>query len=90
MIEISFATSFTRVFKKKIKNRKEIENLFWECVDIFIENPFHNSLKTHKLSGKLKNLWGFSIEYNLRVIFYFENNKTQAIFVDIGSHNEVY
>jgi len=90
MIEIAFTTSFKRVFKKKIKTNKEIEDLFWDTVNIFINDPFANSLKTHKLSGKLKNLWSFSIKYNLRVIFYFEDNNTKAIFVNIGTHDEVY
>lgn len=89
-MEISFAQSFKRAFKRKIKTRKEIEDLFWEAVSIFTENPFHPSLRTHKLSGKLKEMWSFSIEYDISVIFQFEENKTKAIFTDIGAHDEVY
>ena len=90
MVEITFSSSFKRAFKKKIKIRKAIENLFWEAVSIFVEDPFHHSLRTHKLSGKLKDLWSFSVEYNLRVLFYFKKNNTKAIFMDIGTHDEVY
>jgi len=50
---------------------------------------FEPQLKTHKLTGKLQDLWSFSIDYDLRVIFYFVN-ETNAVFVDIGSHDEVY
>jgi addiction module RelE/StbE family toxin len=58
-------------------------------VELFKNNPFDPKLRTHKLSGKLKDLWSFSIEYDLRVIFSFaEQNK--VIFVDIGGHKEVY
>jgi len=89
-MEIAFSSSFKRAFKKKIKERKEIEDLFWETATLFIQDPFHSSLKTHKLTGKLKNLWSFSVEYDLRVIFYFEENNSKAVFVDIGSHDEVY
>ncbi|HOM88915.1 MAG TPA: type II toxin-antitoxin system mRNA interferase toxin, RelE/StbE family [Spirochaetota bacterium] len=89
-MEIAFSSSFKRAFKKKIKNRNEIEDLFWEAVSLFIQDPFHSSLKTHKLSGKLKNLWSFSVEYDMRVIFFFEENNSKAIFIDIGSHEEVY
>ena len=47
--------------------------------------------KTHKLSGKLKGLWSFSIEYDLRVVFFFTNDKPKkAVFVDMGTHDEVY
>ncbi|RUT05845.1 hypothetical protein DSM107010_54330 [Chroococcidiopsis cubana SAG 39.79] len=55
----------------------------------FTIDPFAPSLKTHKLSGKLKEFWSFSVDYNERVLFYFiEEGK--AMFVDIGSHDEVY
>ena len=51
--------------------------------------PFDKTLRTHKLSGKLKEYWSVSIEYDLRVIFYFEDAET-AVFVDLGTHKEVY
>ena len=89
-MDIAFSASFKRSFKKKIKDRKVIENLFWEVTALFIQDPFHPSLKTHKLSGKLKDLWSFSVEYDLRVIFYFEDKNSKAIFVFIGSHDEAY
>ena len=89
-MEIAFSSSFKRSFKKKIKGRKEIEDLFWEAAALFIQDPFDSSLKTPKLSGKLKDLWSFSVEYDLRVIFYFEDKNSKAIFVFIGSHDEAY
>jgi mRNA-degrading endonuclease YafQ of YafQ-DinJ toxin-antitoxin module len=50
---------------------KNLETQFWERVELFKSNPFDPKLKTHRLSGKLKDLWSFSIEYDLRVVFYF-------------------
>jgi mRNA-degrading endonuclease YafQ of YafQ-DinJ toxin-antitoxin module len=37
----------------------------------------------------IKDLWSFSVEYDLRVIFSFAG-QDKVIFVDIGSHKEVY
>ncbi len=54
-----------------------------------MRDPFDKAVRTHKLSGNLKNYWSFSIEYDLRVIFYFEDDET-AVFVDLGNHKEVY
>lgn len=89
MIEIAFSSSFKRAFKKHVAGDARFETIFWERVEFFKNNPFEPKLRTHKLSGKLKDLWSFSIEYDLRVIFSFaEQNK--VIFVDIGSHKEVY
>lgn len=89
MIEIAFSSSFKRAFKKRVAGHANMEARFWERVDAFKNNPFDPMLRTHKLSGKLKDLWGFSIEYDLRVVFYFSDSE-RAVFIDIGSHKEVY
>jgi toxin HigB-1 len=89
MLEISFDESFKRAFKKRIQGNNELEVKFRAKLERFRDNPFDPSLKTHKLSGKLKNLWSFSIEYDRRVLFYFTDDG-KAVFVDIGNHDEVY
>ena len=89
-MEISFSSSFKKSFTKRIKNTAS-EKLFWKKLELFSETPFAESLKTHKLSGKLKNLWSFSIEYDLRIVFFFtDDNPQQAVLIDIGTHDEVY
>jgi mRNA-degrading endonuclease YafQ of YafQ-DinJ toxin-antitoxin module len=89
MIEIGFSSSFKRAFRRRIKGKPELEEKFWQRTKIFKADPFDARLKTHKLSGKLKDLWSFTIEFDLRVLFYFaEENK--AVFVDIGKHDVVY
>jgi addiction module RelE/StbE family toxin len=89
-MEITFSSSFKKAFRKNIHS-SEIELLFWEKLSIFINNPFDSQLKTHKLSGKLKELWSFSIEYDTRVIFYFTKDKPKkVVLIDIGTHDEVY
>jgi len=89
-MEVSFSDSFRKVFRKRIKSA-EIELEFWNRLEIFVNEPFDSKLKTHKLSGKLKGLWSFTIEYDLRIVFFFTNDKPkQAIFVDLGTHDEVY
>ena len=89
-MEVAFSDSFKKAFKKRIK-MTESEQEFWVRLELFINEPFAPQLKTHKLSGKLKDLWSFTIDYDLRVIFYFTDDKPKkAVFVDIGTHKEVY
>ena len=89
-MEIAFSSSFKKAFRKRVKGFPS-EETFWSTVELFINNPFDQQLKTHKLSGKLKDYWSFSIEYDLRVVFYFTGDKPQkALFIDIGTHDEVY
>ena len=89
MIRIAFSSSFKRAFKKTVAGNANLETRFWERVEAFKNNPFDPKLRTHKLSGKLKDLWSFSVEYDLRIVFFFAG-QDQAVFVDIGSHKEVY
>jgi len=89
MIEVAFSTPFQRAFRKRIKGQKALEDLFWERVEAFTSDPYDERLRTHKLSGKLKDLWSFSVTYDIRVIFHFADEQ-RAVFVDIGRHDEVY
>jgi len=89
MIEIAFSSSFKRAFKRRIAGNAEREDTFRTKIESFKNNPFEPSLKTHKLSGKLKDYWSFSVEYDLRIIFYF-SDKEKVVLVDIGTHEEVY
>ena len=89
MVSITFGSSFKRVFRKKIKNDPKQEKRFWEKVQLFVENLFGHRLDTHKLNGDLTELRSFSVEYDLRVSFYFENGN-RAVFVNIGTYDEVY
>lgn len=52
---------------------------------IFRKNPFDHRLRTHKLHGKLKNLWSFSVDRKNRIVFEFADS--EIIFLDIGDHD---
>jgi mRNA-degrading endonuclease YafQ of YafQ-DinJ toxin-antitoxin module len=85
-MEIAFSSNFLRKAKKLSKKDKI---LLSERTDIFRNNSNNPRLKTHPLTGKLKGMLSFSLNYSKRVIFlYVEPNK--VLFFDIGSHNEVY
>jgi mRNA-degrading endonuclease YafQ of YafQ-DinJ toxin-antitoxin module len=88
-VEVSFSAPFKRAFKKCIKGNTELETRFWQKLEQFTVDPFNPSLKTHKLSGKLKEFWSFIVGYDKKVLFYFTKDE-RAVFVDIGSHDEVY
>ena len=77
---------FDRRYKKlpaKIKDRAE------EREAIFKLNPFDLRLETHKLHGKQKDEWSYSIGYDYRIMFIFLKNG-DVIYTDVGTHDEVY
>jgi len=89
MITVRWDKGFKKSYKKKISNSPLLKRNFWNAMNLFIDNPFEKSLKTHKLSGGLKDSWAFSINYQYRVIFEFFDDKT-IVLMDIGTHDEVY
>ncbi len=89
MIEISYSSSFKRAYKKRIGSDSRLRTKFLSKLALFQNDPFDVKLRTHKLSGRLGDLWSFSVEYDIRVIFYFSVEE-KAVFIDIGTHDEVY
>lgn len=52
----------------------------------FRENPFHPSLRLHKLKGKLQGLWSISLDRKYRIIFKPLEDGV-ILFVSIGLHS---
>ena len=89
MTQVFFSSTFKRALKRRIAGNKDLADRFWKRVEIFTADPFDPRLRTHKLSGKLAELWSFSLAYDLRVIFHFQP-QNRAMFENIGTHDDVY
>jgi len=88
-MNVATSASFKRAFRKRIQESSEVTERFYTCAEWFMTDPFDPRLRTHKLSGELGELWSFSVTFDIRVIFYFMA-KDKAVFIDIGSHDDVY
>ena len=89
MIELIWDKPFIRMLKKWQKKHPELNARFQERLQLFCEQPFHPSLKTHSLSGNLEGLFAFSITFEYRLVFKFiDENK--VLLISIGTHDEVY
>jgi addiction module RelE/StbE family toxin len=89
LIKIVWDQGFKRIYQKKIKNNADLRRKFWAAMELFSKTPFDRRLRTHKLSGKLEDLWAFSVTYDCRVIFKFLDGD-EILLIDIGGHDEVY
>jgi addiction module RelE/StbE family toxin len=78
--------NYTATFKRSLKKYKQFHLVIISKINLFRQNLRDPSLKVHKLSGKLSNMYAFSINYDLRVIFKFEDDKS-ITFLDIGTHS---
>jgi addiction module RelE/StbE family toxin len=88
-VEIAYSSHFLKSLSKLIKKNRSLAEKYDKRLNLFIENPFHPSLNTHKLSGYLNGYWSFTVEYDLRVVFYFSSS-SKVVFAEIGTHDEVY
>jgi len=81
-MKIIYSPKFTRKYRKL---PSKVKDLIEESEKIFLKNPFDKRLKTHKLSGKLKGLWSFSVGHEYRIIFEFES-KDIVYLHSVGTH----
>jgi len=66
---------------------KQVKAQAEESVTLFRRGPFHVRLDTHRLHGKLKKQWSFSVNSRDRILFEFLNKaQTEVVFLDIGDH----
>ena len=76
------SSQYRKSFKKlSIKTQQTAT----EKLKIFQKDPFSPLIKTHKLSGKLKNYWSFSVDYSIRIMFEFVDEESVGL-IDIGPH----
>ncbi len=80
---ISFTPEFKRDYRKLSDQLKEALK---ERGRLFQENPFHPLLKTHKLTGALKECWSYSVDFRIRVIFQYVS-KTEMVLLRVGDHS---
>lgn len=88
-MKVSLDPAFRRAYRKRIAPSVSLSQRFDELLAVFIGDPFDTRLRTHKLSGKLEGLYSFRVDYDTRVVFYFAG-EDRAVFVDVGTHDEVY
>lgn len=75
-------------FKKIIKKNPQVLPLIKKQVSILKLNPSHPSLRLHKLKAKNPGVWSISVDEDLRILFVY--TEEGALFVNIGTHDEVY
>ena len=85
-MEIEYSAHFKDTYQKigpQIQQKAEKGEV------LFRKDPFDPRLKTHKLHGKLKEFYSFSIDRRNRIVFKFVA-RFRAVFLDIGDHDIYY
>ena len=82
---------YSKQFKKSYqklspKQQQKVD----ESLMTFEQNPFFPSLKNHALRGRYQGLRSLSAGGDLRIIFREKEKYLEVIFLQVGSHNQVY
>jgi plasmid maintenance system killer protein len=83
MLSISFKPSLIRQVNKL---EEELVDEVFEKIELF-RNPLnHGTLRVHKLHGRLKNCFSFSVNYRFRIVFTWQS-KNEAVLLILGDHD---
>jgi addiction module RelE/StbE family toxin len=92
--QIGWTPKSLRAFKRLIRQNPQMRSLIEQTLTQLAEDPFHPSLRTHKLSGDLAGIWSCSIDYKQRILFEFveasQAGEAAILLLNLGSHDEVY
>jgi addiction module RelE/StbE family toxin len=89
-----WSASFVRAFKRIARKDPQLTNKAKNILELLSNDPYHPSLRTHKLKGRLAGSWACSVDYDTRIIFDFvqnpSSNNEEILLLSVGSHDEVY
>jgi mRNA-degrading endonuclease YafQ of YafQ-DinJ toxin-antitoxin module len=88
--EILFTRSYTRRAQRFIRRHPELRRQYRKTLQLLELNPFHPSLRLHKLRGPLEELHSVSINLSYRVTIELLIANRKIIPVDVGSHETAY
>jgi mRNA-degrading endonuclease YafQ of YafQ-DinJ toxin-antitoxin module len=88
--KLVFTHNYTRRAAKFIKKHPELLEQYRKTLELLEINPFHPSLRLHKLKGHLGDLHSVSINISYRITLELLIDNRRIIPVYVGSHDEVY
>lgn len=87
-MKIEYTSGFNKNFKTRIQQDLYLLKRFKEKLNLFTRSPDDPSLRDHALKENKQGLRAFSITADVRVVYFIREKA--AIFIDIGTHEQVY
>lgn len=83
-MNLHFSPELDKELKKLRRRDKTLLTKIEKKLILFQQNPQHPSLRLHKLTGSLKDMWSISIDKSIRMLYFLDGD--EAHFFDIGTH----
>ncbi|MCK5761066.1 MAG: plasmid stabilization protein [Candidatus Delongbacteria bacterium] len=90
MAKLIYTEKYIKKAAKFVKKYPELIGQYEKTLKLLGLNPYHPSLRLHKLSGRLSELYSVSINITYRISINFIVDDDKIIPISIGTHDEVY
>jgi mRNA-degrading endonuclease YafQ of YafQ-DinJ toxin-antitoxin module len=90
MFELEYALAYLKVYKKHVQKNQLLSKSLQKALETLRQNPFHNSLKTHKVDTRRnRDVWSSWVTGDWRVVWIFDLDAKKAIIIclEIGTHS---
>lgn len=88
--EVIFTESYTRRAVRFLRKHPELRNQYHKTLELLALNPYHPSLRLHKLKGLLAGVHSVSINISYRITLEFLVDGNKILPVNVGKHDDVY
>lgn len=82
--------SYFKKITKFLKKHPDMFDRYIKTMKTLEGNPYHPSLRLHKLTGNMGEYYSISLNLQYRVIIDFIIKEDEIIPIDIGTHDKVY
>jgi len=90
MYRIIYTPGYNKRAARFLKKHPELAIQYEKTLKLLEIDPFHPSLRLHRLKGVLAGLYSVSINISYRVTLEMIMQEKSLLLVDVGSHDEVY
>ncbi len=86
--KLVYDDKFVKKSIKFIKKHPDLKEKYYKILTILENNPFHPSLRLHKIKGG--DYYSVSVTMNYRILLYFLVKDNEIYLLDIDSHDNIY
>ena len=87
---LEITPTYTKRLIKFLKKHQDLKERYYKVITLLEADPYHPSLRLHKLSGRLNMLYSVSLNMQYRITMEFTIVEGKITPVNIGTHEEVY
>ncbi len=94
MRSLVWSAAFVRAVKRVVRRKPDLAPKVQRTLELLATDPFHPTLRTHRLKGALHGAWACTVDYDHRILFQFMRHRGSAeeeiLLLTMGTHEEVY